>query len=348
MDKTVVVVVQPAGSPPDVALDTQDGIAGAPRGKFLSLEEVEHLEFIPLSEADGERRLVEARQAADLEWQEAEARAWQFAGEMVSIPGGTFRMGDLSGEGGDDERPVHSVTVRPFWLGKYEVTVGRFRHFVQASGYRTDAERNAGGKKGCYTFTTDDDWVWKPGRSWRNPGYAIDDNQPVACVSWNDAQAFIVWLKAATGVSYRLPSEAEWEYAARAGSTTKYHFGNDESQLCRYANHADTSTGFEWRNEACSDGVGERAAAIGLYEPNDYGLYDMHGNVWEWVEDCWNYGYEGAPTDGSAWENGDCNRRVFRDGSWNNHAGILRSAHRFRNGRAFRFNSMGFLLAQDE
>ena len=132
------------------------------------------------------------------------------------------------------------------------------------------------------------------------------------CVSWNDAQAFIAWLAEQTGETYRLPTEAEWEYAARAGSTTKYHFGNSDSQLCRYANHADTITGYKWRNKSCSDGVGKRTASVGRYQPNSYGLYDMHGNVNEWVQDCWNDSYAGAPSDGRAGHCGDCSRRGLR------------------------------------
>ena len=260
----------------------------------------------------GEQRLVEAQ--AELERQRLEALKLELAGEMVSIPGGTFRMGDLSGEGDDDEKPVHSVAVSAFQLGKYEVTVGQFRRFVTATAYRTDAERNANGNDGCYAYTGDG-WKWTWGRSWRNPGYSMEDDQPVTCVSWNDVQAFIAWLAEQTGESYRLPSEAEWEYAARAGSTTKYHFGNAESQLCRYGNHGDTSTDYSDRNRSCSDGIGERTAAVGRYQPNSYGLYDMHGNVWELVQDCFNENYTEAPSDGSAWTRGDCSVRVTRGGS---------------------------------
>ena len=267
--------------------------------------------------------------------------------EMVSIPGGTFPMGDLSGEGDDDERPVHSVTLLAFRLGRYEVTVDQFLRFVDASGYRTDAERNAGGAEGC-SIRDSDEWVWAPGSSWHNPGYDIAYDQPVVCVSWNDARAFIDWLNDKTGGNYRLPSEAEWEYAARAGSTTKYHFGNDESQLCRYANHADSSTSFDRRNESCSDGVGERVAAVGQYDPNAYSLYDMHGNVEEWVRDCWNDSYEGAPDDGSTWMRGDCSQRVVRGGSWSYSPWLLRSAARSWYGRSSRFTDIGFRLAQDE
>ena len=164
--------------------------------------------------AVGKERLAASQ--AELERKRQAALMRELVGDMVSIPGGTFRMGDLNGGGDDDEKPVHSVTVSAFMLGKYEVTVGQFRRFVEATEYRTDAERNAGGKDGCRIYTGDG-WSWTWGRSWRSPGYAIDDKQPVVCVSWNDAQAFIAWLTEQTGESYRLPTEAEWEYAARAG-----------------------------------------------------------------------------------------------------------------------------------
>ena len=294
----------------------------------------------------GEQRLETAQ--AELERKQQEALKIKLAGEMVSIPGGTFRMGDLSGEGDDDEKPVRSVTVPAFLMGKYEVTVGQFRRFVEATEYRTDAERNTDGNEGCYAYTADEGWKWRWGRSWRRPGYSVGDDQPVVCVSWNDATAFIAWLKEQTGENYRLPSEAEWEYAVRAGSTTKYHFGNDESQLCRYANHADTNTEFDWRNKSCSDGVGKRTATVGRYQPNSYGLYDLHGNVWEWVQDCWNDSYVGAPTDGRAWMNGDCSRRVVRGGAWYDRPRYVRSAKRLGRTRSYRVDALGFRLAQDK
>ena len=295
--------------------------------------------------AAGEERLETVR--VELEQKQQEALKRELAGEMVSIPGGTFRMGDLGGEGDDDEKPVHSVTVPAFKMGKLEVTVGRFRRFVEVTEYRTDAERNADGKDGCRIYTGDG-WSWTWGRSWRSPGYAIDDKQPVVCVSWNDAQAFIAWLAEQTGESYRLPTEAEWEYAARAGSTTKYHFGNSDSQLCRYANHADTITGYDGRNKSCSDGVGKRTASVGRYQPNSYGLYDMHGNVNEWVQDCWNDSYAGAPSDGRVWTGGDCSRRGLRGGSWYNNTRSLRSADRHGFTRSHRYFDLGFRLAQDK
>ena len=243
------------------------------------------------------------------------------AGEMVLIPGGTFRMGDLSGEGRDNEKPVHNVSVPAFYLGKYEVT------FAQWDACVADG--------GCSGYSPDDNG-WGRG------------NQPVIRVSWDDAQTFIAWLNARTGRNYRLPSEAEWEYAARAGSSTKYHFGNSESQLCLYANHADTSTDYDWRNKSCYDGVGKRTAAVGHYQPNAFGLYDMHGNVWEWVQDCYNDSYVSAPVDGRAWELDDCDWRVIRGGSWGDKPWLLRSADRIESARSSDcYSILGFRLAQD-
>ena len=287
-----------------------------------------------------EQRLAAAREAQ-------QERQRRIAGEMVSIPGGSFRMGDLSGDGRDWEKPVHSVTVPAFSMGKYEVTVGQFRRFVEATGYRTEAERNTDGNQGCSIYAGEG-WEYTAGTSWRNPGFSVGDKHPVVCVSWDDAQAFVKWLNGEAGGDFRLPSESEWEYAVRAGSSTKYHFGNDESQLCRYGNHADSGTDFDWKNESCSDGVGKRTAEVGRYQPNSFGLYDMHGNVWEWVEDCWNDSYAGAPSDGSAWTSGDCSLRVVRGGSWLFEPWYLRSALRSWFIRSFRFANLGFRLAQDK
>ena len=185
-------------------------------------------------------------------------------------------------------------------------------------------------------------------------GYQPDDEgwgrgrRPVINVSWDHAQSYIDWLNGKTNMSYRLPTEAEWEYAARGGSITRYHFGNNESQLCRYANHADISTDFDWRNKTCSDGVGKRTAAVGRYQANAVGLNDMHGNVWEWAQDCWNDSYEGAPTDGSARVSGDCSRRVIRGGAWNFGPGGLRSAIRYSSLREDLIFNLGFRLAMDQ
>ena len=245
----------------------------------------------------------------------------RYSGEMVTIPGGAFRMGDLSGAGSDSEKPAHDAEIPAFRLGKHEVT------FAQWDACVADG--------GCGNYRpADGGW----GRG----------NQPMINVSWDDVQSFIEWLNGKTDGGYRLPTEAEWEYAARAGGATKYHFGDDESQLCEYANHADANTDFLWRNESCSDEVDKRTAEVGQYQPNSHGLHDMHGNVSEWVQDCWNETYAGAPGDGSARQDGDCDLRVVRGGSWDSSSRNLRSAYRHRHTRTFRFNFLGFRLARDE
>ena len=273
---------------------------------------------------------------------------------LVVIPRGVFRMGDLAGDGEDDERPVHVVRLpNPFSISKYEVTVGQFRQFVLATGYRTDAENNAGDVEGCYTLKSMSryEWDWTPGRSWQEPQYTIEEDQPVVCVSWNDAQAYSAWLSEQTGKTYRLPSEAEWEYAARAGSETMYHFGNEATRLCDYGNVADTTVlrgGNVWSNRAeCNDGA-VFPVSVGGYQPNFFGLHDIHGNVNEWVQDCDNASYWGAPIDGSTWISGTCHNRLQRGGSWSDEPSSARSAERMNdyNKTTFRSNNTGFRLVR--
>ena len=266
--------------------------------------------------------------------------------DMLRIPGGSFQMGSTEGE--DAEKPVRRVSVRAFELARTEVTRGQFRAFVDATGYRTDAEKNAGDKQGCYAYRGGNEFDWKAGSSWRDPGFEQSDSHPVVCVSWNDAEAYIDWLNGETGQRYRLPSEAEWEYAARAGSSTKYSFGDDAEQLCRYVNVADRSTKDRfggWTVANCSDGH-VFTAAVGRFRANGFGLKDMHGNVWEWIGDCWNGSYSGAPSNGKAWTRGDCGRRVLRGGSWLNGPSGLRSASRNWDTRGARGNYLGFRLAR--
>ena len=174
----------------------------------------------------------------------------------------------------------------------------------------------------CYTYESDGffgdpEWKERLGRGWKNPGFGHeqDETEPVVCVSWDDAQAYVRWLSEETGEAYRLLSEAEWEYVARAGTTTARYWGESEAGQCRYANGADAGTGFEWA-VSCHDGHA-RTAPVGRYEANAFGLYDVLGNVLEWTADCWNESYAGAPSNGGAWESGECTRRVLRGGSWN-------------------------------
>ena len=225
--------------------------------------------------------------------------------EMVVVPAGTYMMGE---KGASDEKPVHQVTIaQPFAVGKYEVTFAEWEACV------------AGG--GCNGYRPDDEG-WGRGR------------RPVINVSWEDVQNYVRWLSEETGKPYRLLSEAEWEYVARAGKTTRYTWGDKKG-----------------RNRANCDGCGSRwdkkqPAPVGRFAANAFGLHDMHGNVWEWTQDCWNDNYRGAPSDGRAWQSGNCSYRVLRGGSWLVEPGDLRSAYRSWVAAGVRYNSIGCRLAR--
>ncbi len=259
--------------------------------------------------------------------------------EMVVIPAGSFRMGDLNSGGYDDEKPVHRVTIpRPFAVGKYEVTRGEFSAFVNDTGYGTSG--------GCYYWTGSQVEKSKS-RNWRSPGFSQTDRDPVVCVNWDDAKAYVRWLSRKVGKEYRLPSESEWEYMARAGGTAKYPFGDSEGFLCEYGNGADRSTGFGWKNKSCSDGYGEKTAPVGSFKPNNFRVYDTVGNASEWVEDCWHDSYRGAPSGGDAWTTGgNCRVRVLRGGSWVSDPGDLRSAVRVGITTGNRYDYVGFRVAR--
>ena len=252
--------------------------------------------------------------------------------EMTVIPAGSYRMGS----GQRWERPMHEVAfVAPFALGVYEVTVSEFGRFVDETGYQagSSCQVEEGG-----------DWKERDGLGWRDPGFGQSGRHPVACVDWNDAQAYVAWLSQHTGAAYRLPSESEWEYAARAGTTTARYWGEGESGQCQYANGADATTAFS-RKARCNDGHAQ-TAAVGSFGANGWGLHDMLGNVWETTGDCWNGGYAGAPADGAARESGDCTRRVLRGGSWNYGPSTLRAATRSWDDAGIRYYNVGFRVAR--
>lgn len=258
--------------------------------------------------------------------------------EMVELPGAHFRMGDISGFGFKNQKPVHEVAIQPFQMSKYEISKGEFALFIKATGYRTDAEKNIG-NKGCLV-DNNGNWDWVPGSSWRDPVFKQGDKEPVVCVSWNDANAYANWLKGETGKDYRLPTEAEWEYAARAGGENHFPWGGEPSH--EHANYG--------KDECCGGvAIGRdrwvNTSPAGAFPANAFGLHDMHGNVWEWTADCWNSSYKGSPTDGAAWNSGDCGRRVLRGGSWDDKPMSIRSAHRFWEHIKDRGNYIGFRLA---
>ncbi|MDM8563086.1 SUMF1/EgtB/PvdO family nonheme iron enzyme, partial [Candidatus Marithioploca araucensis] len=266
-----------------------------------------------------------------------------FGPEMVRIPAGRFQMGDIQGGGDSDEKPVHRVSIKQFAMGKYEVTVGEFRRFVNATGYKTEAEKG----KGCRVYQNG--WDWVKDANWRNPYFSQTDNHPVTCVSWNDAVAYAEWLNQQTGRQYRLPSEAEWEYAARAKTTTSRYWGNSSDDACRYANvHDKTSkkeNGFSWTHHNCTDDYA-KTAPVGSFKSNAFGLFDTVGNVWEWVADPWHNNYKNAPNEGQIWETGgDNSHRVLRGGSWDDGPDDCRAADR-NGGTSFnRVQRIGFRVA---
>jgi formylglycine-generating enzyme required for sulfatase activity len=247
--------------------------------------------------------------------------------EMVYLPGGSFKMGDIQGEGLDRERPVHEVTLEAFAIGRNPLTVGEFRRFVEATGYKTEAEQG----DGAYVYDGKE-WGRKSDASWRNPYMSQDDDHPVVCISWNDAVAYCEWLSEQTGESYSLPTEAEWEYACRAESDTAYCFGDDEKLLGDYAWYAKNAEG--------------KTHPVGKKRPNDWYLYDMHGNVWEWVLDWYseNYYKENPRENPSGPEQGSY--RVIRGGSWFRDAVHCRSACRAGVGPGIRNVILGFRLAR--
>ncbi len=271
--------------------------------------------------------------------------------QMVVIAAGTFQMGSPQSEAGrvSDEGPQHPVAViHPFALSRCEISVGQFRLFVDETGYRTDAERG----DGCLVLNaTGNDTERRKDRNWRNPGFSQGVDHPVVCVSWNDANAYAEWLSARTGHAYRLPSEAEWEYAARGGNPQSRFWGDDPEQACEYANGGDLAVvqrfkEWRWSTSDCNDGA-VFTARTGRYRRNAFGLSDMLGNVWEWTADCWHPNYEEAPNDGTIWEpEGDCALRVVRGGGWSNFPVFLRSAFRYWFSTGDASGLLGFRLAR--
>ena len=289
--------------------------------------------------------------------QETAAIVSKLVGEMVPVPAGSFFMGNMSDCDKPEkqarsmtvsfsemdklalspdytclyETPVHRVTVPAFKMGKYEVTVAQWEACAAdggCNGYSPSAE-----------ISSD---LFAPNASWAR------GNRPVIGVSWNDIQSFIDWLNGRTGGNFRLPTEAEWEYAARAGTTTRYSWGDNIGR-----NRANCLSCYWWGQSALGD---EHlvTAPVGSFPANAWGLHDMHGNVSEWVQDCWNEydydlgGYEYAPDDGSAWTSDNCSRRVVRGGYWGSLPTYLSSASRGFGRPADRDGSTGFRLAQDE
>ncbi|MGQ0619783.1 MAG: SUMF1/EgtB/PvdO family nonheme iron enzyme [Panacagrimonas sp.] len=244
--------------------------------------------------------------------------------EMIRLPSGTFLMGETGGVGHAYEQPVREVSIASFSIGRHETTF-----------FEWDTCHDDGG---CQKRPDDEGW----GRGFR----------PVINVDWIDAQQYVAWLSRRTGQTYRLPSEAEWEYAARAGTVSSYSWGDASGEACDFANTLDLSglsqhPNWTW-NVLCIDAFAH-TAPVGSFPPNPWGLHDMHGNVWEWVQDCWHSDYTDAPTDGSAWVTGpDCGKRVNRGGGWGNNPRSLRSANRDADNADGSGDAFGFRVVREE
>ena len=236
--------------------------------------------------------------------------------EMVVIPAGVFEMGSPESEAGrlDWESPQHWVTLESFAFGVTEVTFDEWDACVRGGG--------------CDGYRPDDEG-WGRGA------------RPVINVSWEDAQSYVSWLSTKTKSEYRLPSESEWEYAARAKTETPFHMGATISTYQANYNGID-----RWVSDRRGTFRGQ-TTRVRKFGPNAFGLYDVHGNVWEWVKDCWHNGYLGAPRDGTAWVTGtDCSPHVLRGGSWNFELSFLRSASRYRLATKIRTDHAGFRVAK--
>ncbi|MCB1824652.1 MAG: formylglycine-generating enzyme family protein [Candidatus Competibacteraceae bacterium] len=236
--------------------------------------------------------------------------------EMIVLPGGTFQMGSPDSEFGRDadEGPRHPVRIRPFAIGKTEVTFADYDAFAAATGRKSPNDEG-----------------WGQGR------------RPVINVSWNDATAYAAWLSEQTGQRYRLPTEAEWEYAARAGTVTPFWTGD-----CIHTDQANYNGNYDYNDCGAKTGVNRvRTVEAGSLPANAWGLHETAGNVWEWVRDCWHDNYQGAPTDGNAWEEAGCVRRVVRGGGWNNYPEYVRSAARIWFAPDFANFRLGIRLARD-
>lgn len=251
--------------------------------------------------------------------------------EVVSLPGNSFAMGSPDGEMGrrPEEGPVHTVRIKKFGMGRYAVTRKQYAAFVEETGYSAGRScQIVSGKK------VQD----RAGYSYLNPGYPQDDAHPAVCVNWYDAIAYVSWLSKKTGKAYRLPSEAEREYAARAGATTPYSFGAVISAA--EANYEASAAG------ASEAGKGTKPAAA--FAANGFGLYQMHGNVAEWTQDCWTPSYNAARGDGVALGSGECSKRVLRGGAWPYAAAEIRSAYREACDAQDRYAYVGFRVARED
>ena len=248
---------------------------------------------------------------------------------MVVLPPGEYLMGspDTEADRREHEGPQRLINLTDkFAVSRFEITHRQFGAFVTDASYMP--------ANNCMVWTGVRGGEQIPEKNWQDPNFEQSDDSPAVCISWMDAKSYVSWLANKTGKPYRLLSESEWEYAARAGTTSRYSFGDSPENICDYGNVPDRTAelsagGWYWKFVACDDGYGAQTSPVGSYKPNAFGLYDMHANVWEWVEDCYQKSFEGGPIDGSAWITDHCTGRVVRGGSLSAPIDNSRSAARF-------------------
>jgi formylglycine-generating enzyme len=298
------------------------------------------------------------------------ARAWWASGlklpteltnsvgaKLVLIPAGEFYMGSTPMEIGrvrrsdptfkkeweQEEQPQHHVRIsRPFFIAAHEVTKGEFAQFVRATGYQTDAKRD--GKGGCGFDSVTGEFKQDPVYDWQNTGFPQTDRDPVVNISWNDAVAFCDWMTRREKAVYRLPTEAEWEYCCRAGTTTTFSSGDDAESLSTVANVADATLKQKFKNWTAitaKDGFAF-TSPVGSFQANAFGLFDMHGNVWEWCHDFYAKGYYAKSSENDPQGPLRGTVRVFRGGSWYDTAALCRSTFRNWDTPTYRDYFLGF------
>ena len=275
--------------------------------------------------------------------------------EMVVIPSGRALIGSDPEERrrenalkifADREGPRHPVTfAKRFAMSTTEITVKLFAEFARETRLP---------EVGCATYDPKTDtWPMQPQYSWHSPGFAQTDAHPAGCTNWRDANAFAAWLAKKTGRHYRLPSEAEWEYGARAGTDTARYWGDDATSICERANIMSRGTletlGWpkSWNDKLICTDARSFTQPVASYAPNAFGLYDMLGNVWEWVADCYHPTYDGAPADGSSWEEPDCKQRIPRGGGLHSEPWLARAATRGMSASDYRGIAAGIRVARD-
>ncbi|MEM9249664.1 MAG: SUMF1/EgtB/PvdO family nonheme iron enzyme [Pseudomonadota bacterium] len=265
-----------------------------------------------------------------------EAPACAVCPVTVTVPGGPALLGSATGPA--EERPEVDQVIAALVLVQSEITVGEIRRFEAATGQAIP--------RGCWVWTAEGRMRFRDGAYWGAPGFEVAEDTPAACLSWDDAVAYAAWLSEEDpGGRWRLPSEAEFEYAARAGKGVDYPWPQGLAGICAAVNGADAESRFRWRNTACADGT-EAPVPADAFPVNGFGLSHMIGNLWEWTEDCFNPSHRGAPQDGSARLAGNCGSRVLRGGSWDDPVENLRASHRVAIPKERRQANVGFRLVR--